>query len=137
MRSLALKTIVLLAICWVALANVDMVASAARALRNAKATIATKIDLYQIANLVGASHEKFGEVPRSLRTFIPNSSSLRVYLWGPRCEMVKDPWGGYYEVVRKGTGFVVLSAGPDRRWRTRDDLTYFRSLAEVLYDRKQ
>jgi len=135
MRSFVFKTVLLLAIAWVVLANVEVVNSTARAFRNARATVSAKIDLYQIANLAVTNHEKHGELPKSLRTFIPGSAGLRVYLWRPRATMTKDPWGGYYELVEKGSGFVVLSAGPDRRWRTKDDLGHFRSLTKVKYDK--
>ena len=45
----------------------------------------------------------------------------------------KDPWGTDYRLtvdVAKN-GFSVLSAGPDKNWKTEDDLTYFYSLSGI------
>ncbi len=45
----------------------------------------------------------------------------------------KDPWGTEYRLtvdVAKN-GFSVLSAGPDKFWRTEDDLNYFYSLTGI------
>ncbi len=45
----------------------------------------------------------------------------------------KDPWGNDYRLTVDApkNGFSVLSAGPDRAWKTEDDLTYFYSLTSV------
>ncbi|MEN9574069.1 MAG: hypothetical protein RL514_1924 [Verrucomicrobiota bacterium] len=39
----------------------------------------------------------------------------------------KDPWGNDYRLTvdQAKNGFSVLSAGPDRTWKTEDDLNYF------------
>ena len=39
----------------------------------------------------------------------------------------KDPWGNDYRLTvdQSKNGFSVLSAGPDRTWKTEDDLNYF------------
>ncbi len=39
----------------------------------------------------------------------------------------KDPWGNAYRLTvdQAKNGFSVLSAGPDRTWKTADDLDYF------------
>jgi len=45
----------------------------------------------------------------------------------------KDPWGTEYRLnvdVPKN-GFIVLSAGPDKAWKTDDDLNYFYSLTGI------
>ena len=45
----------------------------------------------------------------------------------------KDPWGTEYRLtvdVAKN-GFNVLSAGPDKEWKTEDDLNYFYSLTGI------
>jgi hypothetical protein len=45
----------------------------------------------------------------------------------------KDPWGNAYRLTVDApkNGFSVLSAGPDRAWKTEDDLTYFYSLTSL------
>lgn len=39
-----------------------------------------------------------------------------------REEVMRDPWGMRYYLRRRGDGFHVASAGPDRRRGTRDDV---------------
>jgi hypothetical protein len=36
---------------------------------------------------------------------------------------LQDPWGHPYQVRRTGTGASVISAGPDGKFGTPDDLT--------------
>ncbi|KAF0178877.1 MAG: hypothetical protein FD161_1636 [Limisphaerales bacterium] len=45
----------------------------------------------------------------------------------------KDPWGTEYRlsVDAAKNGFSVLSAGPDKAWRSDDDLNYFYSLTGI------
>lgn len=45
----------------------------------------------------------------------------------------KDPWGTDYRLTADAAknGFSVLSAGPDAKWKTEDDLNYFYSLTGV------
>lgn len=40
----------------------------------------------------------------------------------------EDPWGTPLEIVCSDEDVVVSSAGPDRRWRTRDDVRVPRGL---------
>jgi hypothetical protein len=48
-------------------------------------------------------------------------------------ESGKDIWGNpYWSVAAKG-GFCVVSAGPDRKWRTRDDIVFHQSLTALGY----
>jgi len=40
----------------------------------------------------------------------------------------KDAWGTAYRAVAFRDGFHILSAGPDRKWKTRDDLKLYQVL---------
>ena len=46
-------------------------------------------------------------------------------------DRTKDMWGTEYKLILKGEGFEVQSAGPDKAWKTEDDLNYFYSLKEL------
>lgn len=45
----------------------------------------------------------------------------------------KDPWGTEYRLAVDAAknGFTVLSAGPDKAWKSEDDLDYFYSLTGI------
>lgn len=51
------------------------------------------------------------DLPRVLRKMFPG-----------RDDALRDPWGTHYFLRRRGDGFHVGSAGPDRRHGTADDI---------------
>ena len=67
--------------------------------------------------------------PRLMRAYGPSRVDVacaQIHELGHRGHLhvrLRDPWGTPYRVVRVGERTVWISAGPDRRFGTRDDLS--------------
>ena len=47
---------------------------------------------------------------------------------GDKRNKANDMWGTPYRLARVRTGFEVRCAGPDKKWNTLDDISFFRNL---------
>ena len=54
--------------------------------------------------------------------------NLRTRAGGEKRDVAKDAWGIEYKLAVREDGFEVQSAGPDKAWRTADDLKLFYAL---------
>ena len=50
---------------------------------------------------------------------------------GDQRNKANDMWGTPYQLIRVRTGFEIQCAGPDKKWNSADDITFFRKLDGV------
>ena len=50
---------------------------------------------------------------------------------GNKRDKANDMWGTPYQLTRARTGFEIQCAGPDKKWNSADDITFFRKLDGV------
>ncbi len=76
----------------------------------------TKKEIVEIAERVEKWREKFGIYPADLNELIGNNPL--------RQEWKKDSWHRPYQysVYENGTKFLIVSAGPDGKFKTKDDI---------------
>lgn len=132
MRRCALKLTFLVSIGWVLYANMKLLGSAAQAIGKTTGTLSTKLEMKQIALCVKMEYMDTQRLPKSP---VPAyRDALREAQHEITRDTGKDKWGTYYRLFATKRGFRVVSRGPDRKWRTRDDnIEFHQSLTDVGY----
>lgn len=113
---------------WLVHMNLGLMNTASSLLDKFGDEMGTKFEMYRLATMVTEyCKEEREEPPRNLKRVLKANaqSSTKTQLK----ELATDPWGTVYRVAPVKQGFQILSAGPDKKWRTRDDLELYRSLA--------
>ena len=88
------------------------------------------IEMQGIAEAIAQEYTSEGTLPlNNFGQFLKDN--MREKGGGEKRDRSKDPWGTDYKLALKGEGFEVQSAGPDKAWKTEDDLKYFYSLKEL------
>jgi len=82
-------------------------------------SVAVKMELQQLAYLVYIDTID-GTVPNP-RTF-PNFIRRNALITTSRKDSAKDYWGTYYRFWFTSSQFLIVSAGPDRKFGTEDDI---------------
>ena len=113
---------------WLVHTNLGLVNTASSLLDNFGDEMGTKFQMYRLATMVTEYCKEEGLTPpsnlkRVLKANVKTSTTAQLK------EVATDPWGTVYRVGPVKQGFQILSAGPDKKWKTRDDLKLYRSLA--------
>ena len=76
----------------------------------------TKKEIAEMTERMEKWNEKFGKYPTDLNEFIGNNPM--------RNEWKKDSWNRPYQysVTENGKGFLIVSAGSDGKFKTKDDI---------------
>jgi general secretion pathway protein G len=74
----------------------------------------TKKEITEMSNRMDKWNEKFGKYPTDLNELIGNSPI--------RQEWKKDSWNRPYQYSVKKNGFLIVSAGSDGQFGTKDDI---------------
>ena len=118
---------------WFVYSNVTFIDTFSGLLESLSAEMATKYEMYRVGNIVADYCRAERVFPRSnlklvLKKRIPDVTDR--LLAGMAC----DTWGTAYRLKKHKQGFYVLSAGPDKKWSTGDDIRYYCSLASSWHE---
>jgi len=132
MRGCALKLTFLVTIGWVLYANMKLLGSAAEAISTTSGVLSTKLEMKQIALCVKMEYMDTQRLPKSP---VPAyREALKAAQYKITGDTGKDKWGTYYRLFVTKRGFRLVSPGPDRTWRTREDnIEFDESLTDVGY----
>ncbi|MBT3377799.1 MAG: hypothetical protein HN742_40440 [Lentisphaerae bacterium] len=132
MRGFALKLTFLVAIGWVLYANMKLLSSATQAISKTTGTLSSKLEMKQIALCVKMEYMDTHRLPKSP---VPAyRDALRAAQHTVTRDTGKDKWGTYYRLFITKRGFRIVSPGPDRKWRTRqDNIEFHQTLTDVGY----
>jgi hypothetical protein len=88
------------------------------------------VEMAGIADAVAMAYTEEERLPlHNFSEFL--RANLREAKGGNKRDRAKDPWDTEYRLVQVGTGFDIRSAGPDKAWETKDDLTRFYDLSGI------
>jgi len=111
-------------------ANLDMLDSSVNLIRKVQVEVTAGIEMRNICRAVVMHYVNTGEIP--LRNFSRFLRENMVERGGKEIrDHSKDMWGTPYAIAVKDVEIIVMSAGPDKTWRTEDDLYCSESLAKV------
>ncbi len=129
---LFLRLMLLGGLCWLGYGNLRLLDGAAGAVRHVRDSTGSKIEMVQVARFVQMEYLDRNVLPQGdlTRLIVDN---LRADGRVITAKSGKDPWGGAYWGRSAKNGFYVISGGPDRKWRTKDDIFFFQSLAALGY----
>jgi len=130
MKKFATFFFALCTIGWLVHTNLGLLNTASTMLDKFGDEMGTKFEMYRLATIVTEYCKEEGKEPpgnlkRVLKVNAKESTKTQLK------ELATDPWGTVYRVASAKQGFQILSAGPDKQWRTRDDLKLYRSLAGI------
>ena len=128
----AIFTIILFAtLCWVIYANVDLINTVSGLLDCVGSETAAKLEMGRLAGIVRDYYRKKRVLPvRNLKKVIAahvgegNEQTL--------ADFIRDPWGTSYRLHPREQGFYVISAGPDKKWHTEDDIKHYQTMVDIL-----
>lgn len=131
-----LRLLPIAAIGYVCYANADVLKKNLRAFEKSVdilgtvQTTASGVEMNEIARAVKMHYLETGRLP--LNDF---SAFLRESMTQASGKRTRDPaadlWGTPFRIERTPKGFRILSAGPDRKWNTPDDLAAGSLLSEL------
>lgn len=128
--SALLKLLPAAALGLVAYANSDELAKSLNIITKVQVAATSGIEMQGIAEAVAQEYTSEGTLPvADFGKFL--RESMREKGGKNTRDRTRDLWGTEYQLVVKGEGFEVRSAGPDTKWNTGDDLKYFYSLKEL------
>ena len=124
---------------WVIYATCHMLGKAADAISTANNEVGIKLEMQDIARSIKIDYISSARLPRNVKELV---ALLKTYAAQENRETTrevgKDMWGTYYRLATTDKGFYVLSAGPDRNWKTEEDnVTFHQNLTDVGYSRAQ
>lgn len=130
--SALLKILPLAAAAGVAVMNADALKKSLSVVGKVQTAATSGVEMQGIAEAVAQDFVETKNLPiENFGTFL--KESMREKGGKETRDKSKDPWGTEYRLtvdVPKN-GFSVLSAGPDKAWKSDDDLNYFYSLTGV------
>lgn len=117
---------------WIGCAAWHLAARGIDAWRVAAPEVRVKRDMWHIANAVEKEYVRTGSLP------VDDLPTIIEYAWRARGREVfgdvdRDIWGTPYLLAPSRDGFLIVSGGPDRCLRTKDDLRVMRSLLKHGY----
>ena len=120
-------------LCWLGYGNLRLLDGVAGALRHVRDSTGSKIEMVQVARFVQMDYLDRNVLPEGDLTPLI-LENLRADSRAITAKSGRDPWGGAYWCLAAKGGFHVASAGPDRRWRTKDDIFFFQNLSGLGYN---
>ncbi len=130
--SALLKLLPLAAAAGVAVMNADALKKSLGVVGKVQVAATSGVEMQGIAEAVAQDFVETKDLPvENFGAFL--KENLREKGGKETRDKSKDPWGTEYRLtvdVPKN-GFSVLSAGPDKTWKTEDDLNYFYSLTGI------
>ncbi len=130
--SLLLKIMPLAAAAGVAVMNADALKKSLGVVEKVRGAATSGVEMQGIAEAVAQDFTETKDLPvENFGAFL--KESMRQKNGKETRDKSKDPWGTEYRLtvdVAKN-GFNVLSAGPDKTWKTADDLVCFYSLTGI------
>ena len=129
---LFLRLMLLGCLCWLGYANMHMLDKATAAVRNARDNTGTKLQMSQIALYVKMEYLDKNALPKGELTRLI-VAQLEADGRKTTGKSGKDTWGNAYWCAEAKGGFYVVSAGPDGKWRTKDDIYFLQTLTGLGY----
>jgi len=125
--SLILKSLPLAAIGLVLIANKDALQKNLNIVEKVRVATTASIEIKSIAESVYMEWIDSDTLP------LENSSgflreNMEEAKGGNKRDRASDMWGTPYRMARVRTGFEIRYAGPDKKWNTLDDISFFRNL---------
>ena len=130
--SVMLKILPLAAAAGVAVGNADALKKSLNVIGKVQVAATSGVEMQGIAEGLAGDFVETKDLPvENFGTWL--KENMREKGGKETRDKSKDPWGTEYQLtvdVPKN-GFSVLSAGPDKAWKTEDDLKYFYSLTGI------
>jgi hypothetical protein len=131
-----LKLTTLGATAYVGYANLDAAKSATEAIRRFQTEMTSKVEMQNVARAMVAEYVSSETLPMEdfsgwMRENLRQAEGIDA---AQKRDLACDVWGTPYHFRLDGPGFVLKSAGPDKAWKTEDDLQLPQSL-ECVDDR--
>ena len=122
-----LVTIAIIALLALAVAFVPAVKTLFFAPKDMVDAVETGVEFKQIETMILGFQKKFDRWPteEEFQTLV-NENFLKDRTDGLYRDGMVDMWGEPYNYFRQGSGFVVLSTGPDKKPGTKDDVILLR-----------
>lgn len=118
------------ALAFLGYSNIDMLDSSVNLIRKVQVDVTAGIEMRNICRAVMMEYVNTGEIPlRNFSKFLAESTSE--FGGKETRDHTCDMWGTPYAMGIRGMDIVVLSAGPDKTWRTEDDIQCSESLTKV------
>jgi hypothetical protein len=129
---LCLQLMLIGGLCWLGYTNMHLLDKATVAVRKVQENTGTKLQMSQIARCVQMEYLDTNTLPKG------DITKLIVDQLVADGRQVteksgKDTWGNPYWSLETQGGFCIVSAGPDGKWRTRDDIYFQQSLTGLGY----
>jgi len=127
MKKLLSLLILLAILTWAVRTNHLSLGSATDLLRKVNSEMETKGEMEVVAKAVQEHYAKTGQFPstsQQVEKLLANYLTERHKQVGTSTGV--DRWGTRYLLVPRKGSFDVVSAGPDKQWRTADDITLTR-----------
>ncbi len=129
------KLMMLGALAFLGYSNLDMLDSSINVIRKVQVGVSGGIEMRNICRAVLMHYVNTGEIPlRNFSAFLAENTTE--YGGKDLRNNACDMWGTPYALGVRGTDIVVMSAGPDKIWRTADDLQCAESLTKVEIPQK-
>lgn len=132
---LLLRIMLLVSFGWIGYANIHLLGAAVDALGKTNENVGMKMQMQQIAQMLKMEYISSNTlITGSLLELIQENtkSSGRAIT----SQTGRDSWGTPYWAIATADGVDVVSAGADKKWRTRDDLRFQQSLKAWGYKGK-
>ncbi len=130
-KKIVIRLALLSSFAWVIWANMDMLGRSAEALRNGSREIKLKLLMQQMAQCIKIDYIDSRTLPRNPAQ--PYREAMAAEQRSVEPDVGKDPWGRWFRLVPSERGFYIVSSGPDRKFRTKDDVRFHQVLTDVGY----
>lgn len=107
--------------------NRDALGSLRTSIRTFNQEMQTRRDMKNVVDAVQRYHTRSGQLPRNVGALLV--FELRKSGITPSPGTGRDAWGVPYTARPHRDGFMVISAGPDRSWGTKDDIKLYRAFS--------
>ena len=131
MMKFSLRLMMLMALGWIVCANVMILDKVATVLSSFNHEIGLKAEMCQYATFLKIYYIDHDELPQCPHELIRDC--LRENGRAVNRDTGKDHWGNLYRFFRTEGGFHIVSAGPDHKWKTEDDVRFFQNLKSLGY----
>ena len=119
--SALLKLLPLMTIGYLCYANSDLLDKGLALINSVQVDTTVNVEINNIGRALRAYYVETNGLP--LDNFTKWLDENMTEEGGKRTrDHTKDMWGTPYRLERRGNGFAVMSAGPDRAWGTADDI---------------
>jgi len=125
------KIMLLLGFAWVLYANIHLLDQLTKRFHSADQEIKTKMEMIQVSKCVQMYFVDNNRLPTTEEFPV----MIRECTKDEGRKLLKDAavdiWGTYYWLAVVKAGFYVVSAGPDKKWSTKDDVSFYQTMGNL------